>query len=375
MARRRAGDGGVVRMQRQPLGRRFVAQLQPGIQAQLIPTRRIRMNVLTREGDADGQPMLLVHGNVSSALFYQETLLALPAGFRGLAPDLRGFGDTEAAPIDATRGYRDFADDLAALVEALQLGPAHLVGWSMGGGVVLQYLIDHPALVRSVTLIDPVSPYGFGGTKGVDGQLYSADGAGSGGGTANPVFVQRLKDGDRGSEDANSPRNVMNAFYFKPPFHAQLEDSFVESMLSTHSGDDFYPGDMRPSAQWPNIAPGERGVLNTMAPAVARLDGIVSASPKAPILWVRGDSDLIVSDQSMFDFGTLGKLGYVPGWPGEEVMPPQPMVAQMRHVLDQYRAVGGAYREEVIADAAHSPHVEQPERFQAVFFAHLRGAS
>ena len=42
----------------------------------------------------------------------------------------------------------------------------HLVGWSMGGGVVLQLLRDRPAVVRSVTLVNPISPYGFGGTTG-----------------------------------------------------------------------------------------------------------------------------------------------------------------------------------------------------------------
>jgi hypothetical protein len=43
---------------------------------------------------------------------------------------------------------------------------------------------------------------------------------------------------------------------------------------------------------------------------------------------------MIVSDNSFFDFGTLGKLGYVPGWPGEEVYPPQPMVGQTRSMLE-----------------------------------------
>jgi pimeloyl-ACP methyl ester carboxylesterase len=333
------------------------------------------MSILTSEQASYGQPVLLVHGNDSSSLFYQETLLALPAGFRGIAPDLRGFGDTEAAPIDATRGLRDFADDLAALIEAMRLAPVHLVGWSMGGGVVLQYLIDHPELVRSITLIDPVSPYGYGATKGAAGEPDNPDGAGSGGGSANPVFVQRLKDGDRTADDPNSPRNVMNAFYFKPPFRSSLEEIFVDSMLSTRVGDDYYPGDMRPSEYWPSVAPGDRGVLNTMAPGRPGLDRIVSVSPKPPILWVRGTDDLIVSDQSMLDFGTLGKLGFVPGWPGDDVAPPQPMVMQTRHVLDEYQAAGGSYAEVVIADAGHSPHIEQPAQFQEAFFAHLRAAS
>jgi pimeloyl-ACP methyl ester carboxylesterase len=52
-------------------------------------------------------------------------------------------------------------------------------------------------------------------------------------------------------------------------------------------------------------------------------------------------------------------------------MPPQPMVSQMRAVLQRYRAAGGSYTEEVIENAGHSPFIEQPARFHEVFFAHL----
>ena len=127
-----------------------------------------------------------MHGNVSSSLFWQPMMLALPETFRPLAIDLRGFGDTDDEPVDATRGVRDFSDDLAAAIEALGLDSVHLVGWSMGGGVVLQYLVDWPGAhrVASLTLVDPVSPFGFGGTKGADGMLCDPRGAGSGGGLA-----------------------------------------------------------------------------------------------------------------------------------------------------------------------------------------------
>ena len=75
--------------------------------------------------------------------------------------------------MDATRGLRDCADDLAATIEALGLAAVHLVGWSMGGGVVLQYLADRPGThrVESLTLVDPVSPCRCGGTRGLDGAL------------------------------------------------------------------------------------------------------------------------------------------------------------------------------------------------------------
>jgi pimeloyl-ACP methyl ester carboxylesterase len=87
-------------------------------------------------------------------------------------------------------------------------------------------------------------------------------------------------------------------------------------------------------------------------------------SPRPPVLWIRGDSDQIVSDTSLFDFGFLGQLGAVPGWPGAEVYPPQPMVSQMRSVLDAYQANGGSYREVVFESCGHSPHIEHPGAFR-----------
>src|ERR1700753_4271165 len=138
--------------------------LLPGITAERLPASRLTTAVLSVTGRT-GQPVLFVHGNVSSALFWQPTMLALPPGYRPLAADLRGFGDTDPEPVDATRGLRDYADDLAALIEAMELAPVHLVGWSMGGGVLMQYLADRPAShgAASVTLVAPVAPYGFGG--------------------------------------------------------------------------------------------------------------------------------------------------------------------------------------------------------------------
>ena len=157
--------------------------LLPGIRAERMPTNRLTVNLLSIP-DRTGPAVLFVHGNVSSSLFWQPMMLALPEPYRPLAIDLRGFGDTDDEPIDATRGLRDFSDDLAATVEALGLDAVHLVGWSMGGGVVLQYLTERPDRVASLTLVDPVSPFGFGGTRGVDGILCDPWGAGSGGGAA-----------------------------------------------------------------------------------------------------------------------------------------------------------------------------------------------
>ena len=128
--------------------------LLPGIRAERMATSRLTANVLSAPGRT-GPAVLFVHGNVSSSLFWQPMMLALPEEYQPLALDLRGFGDTDDEPIDATRGLRDFADDLAATVEALGLDRVHLVGWSMGGGAVLQYLVDRPGThgVTSLPLV------------------------------------------------------------------------------------------------------------------------------------------------------------------------------------------------------------------------------
>ena len=349
--------------------------LLPGISAERVPTSRLTVNVLSVPGRT-GPPVLFVHGNVSSSLFWQPVMLALPEQYRPLAIDLRGFGDTDPEPVDATRGLRDYADDLAAVIAGLGLSPVHLVGWSMGGGAVLQYLADRPSMhqVASLTLVAPVSPFGFGGTRDAQGTLCDPSGAGCGGGAANPDFVARLAAGDRTDESPLSPRQVLLAHYVKPPHVPEHLDIFVESMLSTRIGDDHYPGTSRTVAAWPGLAPGDRGVLNTMAPAYFRIADLSAVQPKPPLLWLRGTDDVIVSDHSLYDLAYLGSIGAIPGWPGEQAWPPQPMLAQTRAVLDGYAAAGGRYREVAIDDAAHSPHLDQPERFLAELGAHLSSA-
>jgi pimeloyl-ACP methyl ester carboxylesterase len=349
--------------------------LLPGITAERIPTSRLTVAMLSVTGRT-GPPVLFVHGNVSSSLFWPPTMLALPETYRPLAIDLRGFGDTDAEPVDATRGVRDYADDLAAVTEALGLDEVHLIGWSLGGGVVLQYLADRPGTHRaaSVTLVNPVSPFGFGGTRGLDGTLCDPAGTGSGGGAANPEFVARLAAGDRTADSPLSPRNVLLAHYVKPPFVPAYLDIFVESMLTTRTGDDHYPGTSRQVAAWPGFAPGDRGVLNTLAPTRFRIASLAAVEPKPPILWLRGADDVIVSDTSLYDLAYLGSIGAIPGWPGPDAWPPQPMIAQTRAVLDSYRSEGGRYREAVIADSGHGPHLDQPDRFLAALVDHLSAA-
>jgi len=342
----------------------------PGITSKMIDTARIKTHVLF-SGPESGTPVVFLHGNASSATYWEEIMLALPAGFRGIAPDLRGYGDTEDKLIDATRGAADWVDDILALMDSLKIEKAHLAGHSMGGALVFNLVAAAPGRVLSGTLVNPASPYGFGGSKGLDGQPCYDDFAGSGGGVVNPEFPKLMAAGDRSSDNPQaSPRVVMNSFFWKPPFVPSREEDLLSSLMSEKVGADKYPGDFVPSANWPNVAPGKFGPINAVSPKYVgdSVKKFIAASPKPPMLWVRGDSDMIVSDNSFFDLGTLGKLGYVPGWPGEEVYPPQPMVGQTRAVLEQY----GKFEEVVIADSGHTTHIEKPAEFMAAFIKILK---
>jgi len=111
-------------------------ELLPGVRAADVDTARLRMHLI-ESGPEDGAPVVLIHGNLSTGRFYEHLMPGAPARYRLIAPDMRGFGETEPVPIDATRGLADWADDVRSLLEALGIdAPPHLAGWSTGGAAV-----------------------------------------------------------------------------------------------------------------------------------------------------------------------------------------------------------------------------------------------
>nr|WP_024307279.1 MULTISPECIES: alpha/beta hydrolase [unclassified Pseudomonas] len=99
-----------------------------------------------------GAPLLLVHGLGSSTRDWEYQIPVLAQHYRVIALDVRGHGRS-----DKPRGayhIADFADDVAALIEYLQLPPVHLVGISMGGMIGFQLGVDRPELLRSLTIVN-----------------------------------------------------------------------------------------------------------------------------------------------------------------------------------------------------------------------------
>jgi pimeloyl-ACP methyl ester carboxylesterase len=345
-------------------------KLPEGVTSHAVDTKRLRMKYI-ESGPKDGVPVVMIHGNLSTGRFYEHLMPGAPRQYRIIAPDMRGFGDTERKPIDATRGVRDWADDTASLLEALGVDrPPHLVGWSTGGAAIANYAVDRPA--ASLTFIDPVAPYGFGGAR-LDGTPCFPDWAGTGGGTGNPDFMQRIADNDTSSDSPFSPRNVMNSSYWAATHREpkEREDMLLEEILKSVTGDDGYPGDSVASTNWPGMAPGTRGIINALSGKYCNWADLVDLSPKPPVLWTHGTADIVVADGSAWEMGTLGKMGLVPGWPGEEVFPPQPMVTQIRNVLEEYRTRGGSVKMEMFEGSGHGPLFDQADRWGKLFFEFL----
>ena len=187
--------------------------------------------------------------------------------------------------------------------------------------------------------------------------------------------MKRLSEQDRSEESPNSPRNVMNAFYFKPPFRVapEREEIFVDAMLKMQVSDGAYPGDMRPSENWPNVRPGTQGVNNAISP------GTSTSAPSARSIRSRrcsGCAARTTRSSQTRPFWTSARwasLGYVPGWPGDGGLP-----VAADGLADPLRArslsprTAGSYTEVVVADCGHSPLIEKPEEFRQRFFAFRR---
>jgi len=100
-----------------------------------------------------GDPTVLVHGSWVDHHLWDRVGSALAGALQVLVYDRRGHGESAGAP--RTRPVREDAADLEALLEAIDLYPAHLVAHSYGSAVALRIAEDRPELVRSLALHEP----------------------------------------------------------------------------------------------------------------------------------------------------------------------------------------------------------------------------
>lgn len=97
-----------------------------------------------------GQPLVLLHGSMMSALHYPM----LAEGRQIITIDMQGHGRT--ADIDRPFTFEQMADDVAALLKHLKIKQTDVFGYSMGGTIGLALAIKHPALVRRLAILGSV---------------------------------------------------------------------------------------------------------------------------------------------------------------------------------------------------------------------------
>ena len=110
----------------------------------------LRLEYVER-GDPGGVPVIFLHGLSDSWRSFEPVLSGMPERMHALAVSLRGHGDSDRPGT----GYRDadFADDVAALMTALGLAQAVIVGHSMSGSIAQRFALDHPSRTLGLVLI------------------------------------------------------------------------------------------------------------------------------------------------------------------------------------------------------------------------------
>jgi pimeloyl-ACP methyl ester carboxylesterase len=105
-------------------------------------------------GAPDGTPMFLCQRMGAQTFEWEPAILSklVDAGYRVIGHDYRGFG--YSAPGEPDRyDFIHLVDDALGVIDALELGPAHIVGTSMGGVLARWMVLRRPAIARSLTML------------------------------------------------------------------------------------------------------------------------------------------------------------------------------------------------------------------------------
>lgn len=125
---------------------------------EFVEANGIRFHVVTA---GEGPLVLLLHGFPQFWYGWRHQIPALARKFRVVAPDLRGYGDTDKPPRVADYRTGVLAADVVALVRALGADKAHVVGHDWGGGVAWVTALEHPEVVDRLAVLNCPHPKPF----------------------------------------------------------------------------------------------------------------------------------------------------------------------------------------------------------------------
>ena len=117
-----------------------------------MPLVQVNGIQLHYEIKGSGAPLVLIHGLGSSSADWEPQIQHFAQHYQVIAPDLRGHARSQQPP--GPYSIPLFAADIAALLKALSIESAHITGISLGGAIAFQFALDHPAMVRTLTIVN-----------------------------------------------------------------------------------------------------------------------------------------------------------------------------------------------------------------------------
>jgi pimeloyl-ACP methyl ester carboxylesterase len=180
--------------------------------------------------EGHGEAILLIHGMAGSSATWREILPRLSRKYRVIAPDLLGHGQSAKPRTDYSLGA--FAVGLRDLLDELGVESATIVGQSLGGGIAMQFLYQHPDYCRRLVLI---SSGGLGQDVGLILRLLSAPGAELIMPVIAPGFVLRAGDSVKSWLTAlglRSPRGAEIWSAYSSFKDASTRESFLRTLRS-----------------------------------------------------------------------------------------------------------------------------------------------
>jgi len=236
-----------------------------------------------RQRSGGEQVIVLVHGNMTSSKHWDLLIEELDPKYNLYALDLRGFG--ESSYHTRVESIADFARDLKGFVDALGLNSFHLVGWSTGGVICMQFIADYPGMCEKLVLLASASTRGYpfygtnaDGTPDVLTRLQTIEEVEHDVGKTKAV--QELYD----TKNREGLKAVWNSLIYtqKQPEETKYEE-YVTDMLTQRNLADVYH-----SLNHFNIS----GIHNGVKEGLDQAKDI-----SIPVLVLRGDRDYVVSEQ------------------------------------------------------------------------------
>jgi pimeloyl-ACP methyl ester carboxylesterase len=215
------------------------------------------------EDTGEGPCVVLIHGyGADLRLWDQQAPALLDAGFRVIRYDVRGHGRSLIPPDGYT--YENYSADLNELLdrinverpatESLGIGAAHVVGLSMGGGIALQFALDFPQRVLSLTLVDSALP-GFSYSEETAGRI--------------EAFVEAVR--------TDGPQAALEKVWLEHPFFDGVRRTPEQFACVREIVLGFQAADMREGARPPDYRPDIADRLSEI---------------RAPTLVIAGENDI-----------------------------------------------------------------------------------